>query len=66
MIAVGIGIVVLGEASNAPFWAGLGFVVAGAIAVWGVFQLARHHPQVSQTPAAAAAAKALATGDAPA
>ncbi|OII40809.1 DMT family transporter [Plantibacter sp. MMLR14_011] len=66
MIAVGIGIIVLGEASNAPFWAGFGFVVAGAIAVWGVFQLARHHPQVSQTPAAAAAAKALATGDAPA
>ncbi|WP_437384686.1 DMT family transporter [Plantibacter flavus] len=66
IIAVGIGIVVLGEASNAPLWAGIGFVVAGAIAVWGVFQLARHHPQVSQTPAAAAAARALATGDAPA
>lgn len=66
IIAVGIGIVVLGEASNAPLWAGLGFVVAGAVAVWGVFQLARHHPQVSQTPAAAAAARALATGDAPA
>lgn len=66
MIAVGIGIVVLGEASNAPLWAGVGFVVAGGIAVWGVFQLARHHPQVTQTPAAAAAARALATGDAPA
>ncbi|XUK62820.1 Multidrug DMT transporter permease [Plantibacter sp. RU18] len=66
IIAVGIGIVVLGEASNAPLWADLGFVVAGAIAVWGVFQLACHHPQVSQTPAAAAAARALATGDAPA
>lgn len=66
MIAVGIGIVVLGEASNAPVWAGLGFVVAGAIAMWGVFQLARHHPQVSQTPTAAVAAKAFATGDAPA
>lgn len=45
MVAVAIGIVVLDEASNAPLWAMIGFVVAGAIAVWGVFQLARHHPQ---------------------
>ncbi|MFZ4895758.1 DMT family transporter [Plantibacter sp. Mn2098] len=55
MVAVGIGIVVLGEASAAPLWAGFGFVVAGAIAVWGVFQLAKHHPQVDATPHAAAA-----------
>ena len=45
MVAVVIGIVVLGEASQAPLWAVAGFVLAGAIAVWGVFQLARHHPQ---------------------
>jgi drug/metabolite transporter (DMT)-like permease len=46
MVAVAIGIVVLDEASNAPLWAMIGFAVAGALAVWGVFQLARHHPQV--------------------
>jgi drug/metabolite transporter (DMT)-like permease len=46
MVAVAIGIVVLDEASGAPLWAMIGFAVAGALAVWGVFQLARHHPQV--------------------
>ncbi|GAB3617037.1 hypothetical protein GCM10027416_15940 [Okibacterium endophyticum] len=45
MVAVAIGIVVLGEASEAPLWAVVGFVIAGTVAVWGVFQLARHHPQ---------------------
>jgi drug/metabolite transporter (DMT)-like permease len=46
MVAVAIGIVVLDEASGAPLWAVIGFAIAGAIAAWGVFQLARHHPQV--------------------
>jgi drug/metabolite transporter (DMT)-like permease len=46
IIAILIGIFVLGEASGAPLWAHLSFCVVGAIAVWGVFQLARHHPQV--------------------
>nr|WP_204394118.1 DMT family transporter [Agromyces aurantiacus] len=45
MVAVLIGIIVLGEASQAPFWANIVFAVAGAIAVWGVFLLARNHPQ---------------------
>jgi drug/metabolite transporter (DMT)-like permease len=45
LIAVGIGIIVLGEASQAPAWAAVLFVVAGAIAIWGVFVLAKHHPQ---------------------
>lgn len=45
MVAVAIGIVVLGEASQAPVWAIPVFIVAGAIAVWGVFMLARNHPQ---------------------
>ena len=45
LIAVGIGIIVLGEASQAPTWAAVLFVVAGAIAIWGVFVLAKHHPQ---------------------
>lgn len=46
IVAVGIGVLVLGEAQNAPAWAGPAFVVSGAIAVFGVFQLARHHPEV--------------------
>jgi drug/metabolite transporter (DMT)-like permease len=46
IVAVGIGVLVLGEAQNAPWWAGPAFLVSGAIAVFGVFQLARHHPEV--------------------
>jgi drug/metabolite transporter (DMT)-like permease len=45
LVAVGIGIVVLGEASQAPLWASVVFVVAGIIAIWGVFLLAKYHPQ---------------------
>jgi drug/metabolite transporter (DMT)-like permease len=45
MLAVGIGIIVLGEASQAPVWASVAFVVAGLIAIWGVVLLAKYHPQ---------------------
>jgi len=45
LVAVAIGILVLNEASQAPLWAMPVFIVAGAIAVLGVFQLGRHHPQ---------------------
>ena len=45
MIAVGIGVIVLGEASQAPPWAAALFAVAGAVAIWGVFRLAKFHPQ---------------------
>lgn len=45
MVAVGMGIIVLGEASSAPLWAPVFFVIAGAIAIYGVFQLAKSHPQ---------------------
>ncbi len=45
LVAVAIGIVVLGEASQAPLWAVIAFVISGIIAVFGVFQLAKHHPQ---------------------
>ena len=45
LVAVSIGIVVLGEASTAPLWAIFAFVVAGAIAIYGVLLLARNHPQ---------------------
>jgi drug/metabolite transporter (DMT)-like permease len=48
VVAVSIGIVVLGEAASAPVWAFFAFVIAGAIAIYGVFQLAKHHPQSSR------------------
>lgn len=47
--AVVIGVVILGEAAEAPLWAIPALVVAGAIAVFGVVQLARHHPQAQKT-----------------
>jgi len=46
LIAVLIGMLVLGEAAAAPQWALVVFGVAGATAVWGVVGLARYHPQV--------------------
>jgi drug/metabolite transporter (DMT)-like permease len=46
LIAVLIGMIVLGEAAAAPWWVFIIFGVAGAIAVWGVVNLARYHPQV--------------------
>lgn len=46
IIAVIIGIVVLGEAAAAPAWVLVGFVLVGAVAIWGVVGLARYHPQV--------------------
>lgn len=46
LVAIVIGLTVLGEADNAPLWVYFGFGVTGLVAVWGVFQLARHHPQV--------------------
>lgn len=47
IVAVLIGLLVLGEASTAPAWALIGFVIAGAIATWGVIQLTKHHPQIT-------------------
>ncbi|WP_344820449.1 DMT family transporter [Microbacterium soli] len=46
IVAVLIGALVLGEADAAPVPVLIMFVVAGAIAVFGVFGLARYHPQV--------------------
>lgn len=45
LVAVAIGIFVLDEASQAPLWAIVAFGIAGAVAIWGVFALAKHHPQ---------------------
>jgi len=44
MVGVTIGIVVLGEAAGAPWWAPIVFAVAGLVAVLGVFRLSRHSP----------------------
>jgi hypothetical protein len=45
LVAVAIGIVVLGEASQVPWWVMVIWVIAASLAIYGVFQLAKHHPQ---------------------
>ncbi len=45
MVAVAIAIIVLGEAQSTPLGAILVWIVAAGVAVFGVFQLAKHHPQ---------------------
>jgi hypothetical protein len=45
LVAVLIGVVVLGEASLIPPAFAIVAVVAGAVAILGVLQLAKHHPQ---------------------
>ncbi len=50
IVAITIGIVVLGEAASAPLWVIPVFLFAGALAVYGVFQLAKHHPQTQPLP----------------
>jgi hypothetical protein len=44
LVAISIGIAVLGEAARAPWWAFLVFVAGEATAVAGVLVLARHQP----------------------
>jgi drug/metabolite transporter (DMT)-like permease len=48
IVAITIGIVVLGEAATAPWWAIVAFAIAGALAIYGVFQIAKHHPQIQR------------------
>jgi drug/metabolite transporter (DMT)-like permease len=47
-VAVGIGIVILGEASEASLLQIIGFGVAGAIAAAGVVMLSKVHPELSK------------------
>ena len=54
LVAVALGIIVLGEAADAPWWAILAFVAAAAAAVWGVITLSRNHPQALANTAFAA------------
>jgi drug/metabolite transporter (DMT)-like permease len=46
IVAILIGLIILNEAAGAPVWVYVAFAAVGAMAVWGVFQLARYHPQV--------------------
>ena len=59
IVAVTIGIVILDEASQAPPWAIVAYVVAGVLAVVGVFLLAKYHPDAHE-PLAEASAEAKA------
>lgn len=45
LLAVAIGIAVLGEAAHAPLWVIPVWTIAATVAVFGVYQLAKHHPQ---------------------
>ena len=45
LVTAAIGIAVLGEAAHAPLWAIPVWALAAALAIYGVFQLSKHHPQ---------------------
>lgn len=57
LVAVSIGVIVLGEAAGAPWWAIIAFGLAAAAAIWGVISLSRHHPQALANTAFADAAE---------
>jgi hypothetical protein len=57
LVAVSIGIIVLGEAAGAPLWTVFVWIAAAAIAVYGVFQLAK--TRAAQVAAAQAEAARL-------
>ena len=44
LVAVTVGIVILNEAAGAELWQVIAFLVSGAVAIVGVFLLARVHP----------------------
>ncbi|MFC0111544.1 DMT family transporter [Kibdelosporangium aridum] len=48
LVATGIAIWLLDEAPAASTWTAVGMVCAGLVAIGGVVQLTRHHPQVTQ------------------
>jgi len=57
LVAVSIGVIVLGEAAEAPLWTVFVWIAAAAIAVYGVFQLAK--TRAAQVAAAQAEAARL-------
>jgi len=51
LVAVTVGIVVLNEMAGAPLWTMFALLIAGGIAIYGVFLLARVHvPSPEETP----------------
>lgn len=48
IVAVSFGLVVLGEGVHITPLAAVGMVIAGALSVWGVVQLSRHHPDAAR------------------
>ena len=48
MVAVGIGIVILGEAANASMDTIITFIISGLVAVLGVYLLDKVHPQTNE------------------
>lgn len=49
MVAVLIGIVILGEAAGAPLWVAAAFTITGCAAIFGVLGIAKFHPQTGKT-----------------
>lgn len=49
IVAVLIGILILGEASNAPLWVALAFLVTGITAIIGVIGISKFHPQTGKS-----------------
>lgn len=49
MVAVFIGILILGEAAHAPLWVSAMFVVTGVTAMVGVIGISRFHPQTGKS-----------------
>jgi drug/metabolite transporter (DMT)-like permease len=45
IVAITVSSIVLGEVKTAEWWQIVAFAVAGAVAILGVFLLAKHHPQ---------------------
>lgn len=48
LVAILIGIAVLGEAAGAPLWAVLVYIASGVVALIGVIGLAKFHPQTGR------------------
>lgn len=49
LVAVLIGIIVLGEAAYSPWWAVPVYIASASVAIVGVYGLARYHPQSGMT-----------------
>ena len=50
MVAVAVGIIILGEAQNADLLSMIGFGAAGIVAIVGVYLLSKFHPELQHPP----------------